>query len=274
MIRFIQEERVSRPKKKQYSLRRRKYLVLFETPLNSTNMLRIRKGVATKLKMMRSFASYIPVYDDPTKWEDRGAPNCCWLNHQMDGNGSLKVVAYLGTVVGSWGMNFGTANLLIRGLLTDDQKNGILLRRYDLSHLCGNWRCMNHRHHFVEPKSVNLQRKGCFTKPNEPCPHMPPCLVWKQEYDGNHNSPNAKRFRKCASCFKPLVKSEEEDLTAVQMTISTDESEQSYEESDKDVEEPKDGSWELDILSAEQLPVSEMEMAEDNWSETDRFWNR
>lgn len=177
MIRFVQEGRVSRPKKEQYSIARRKYQVLFETPQNSTNMPRIRRGVANRLMMMRSFTPHIPAIVDPSKWEDRGAPNCCWLYHQVDGDGSFKVNAYLGTEVGSWGMNFGTANLLIRGLLTEEQKNGILLRQYDLSHLCGNWRCMNYRHHVVEPKVVNLRRKICFTHPNEPCTHMPLCLV-------------------------------------------------------------------------------------------------
>lgn len=119
-------------------------------------MLRIRKGVANKLTMMRSFTPYIPIMVDPSEWEDRGPANCCWFNHEVEGNGSFQVNAYLGTEVGAWVMNFGTANLLVRGLLTEEQNNGILLHHYDLSHLCGNWRCMNHRHHFVESKLVNL----------------------------------------------------------------------------------------------------------------------
>ncbi|TLD26100.1 hypothetical protein E2P81_ATG07912 [Venturia nashicola] len=244
-------------------------------------MLRIRKKVAKRLEMMRSSASSIPVYTDPSKWEDRGAPHCCWLNHQVDGDGSFQVTAYLGPKVGSWYMNFGTANLLIRGLLTKKQKNGILLHNWDLSHLCGNWRCMNHRHHFVESKTDNLRRKICFRRPEEPCPHDPPCLVWKQECDGSHHSPNAKRFRKYPSCFKSLVQSKEENLTAMAVTVSTEESEQSVEESEQSidgstesVEEQQESGWELDILSVEQTPVSELEMTEDNWSEVDRFWNR
>ncbi|KAE9968864.1 hypothetical protein BLS_005631 [Venturia inaequalis] len=85
-----------------------------------------------------------------------------------------------------------------------------------------------------------------------------------------------------------MSNSKEKDLAAVEVTVSTDdleesdeeseesdeESEQSDEESEKGVEQPKDRGWELDILSVEQLPVSEMEMAVDNWAEADRFWNR
>lgn len=113
---------MSRPKKAQHCIRRRKYHIF-------RNSAQLDEHASNPQRRGQKV-------DDPSQWEDRGTLNCCWLNYQVDGDGSFQVNVCLGKDMGSWGI---------------EQKNGILLRQYDRSHLCANWCCMNHRHHFIEP---------------------------------------------------------------------------------------------------------------------------
>jgi hypothetical protein len=48
-----------------------------------------------------------------------------------------------------------------------------------LSHLCGNWPCLNPAHATVEPGSVNISRNNCFSH-RSGCAHTPQCLKDKK----------------------------------------------------------------------------------------------
>ena len=58
---------------------------------------------------------------------------------------------------------------------TEEQKRGYIEEAWHLSHLCGNWTCLNYHHFTVEPDSVNIARNSCFKHDNG-CAHNPPCL--------------------------------------------------------------------------------------------------
>ncbi|KAI9716223.1 MAG: hypothetical protein M1812_005448 [Candelaria pacifica] len=76
-------------------------------------------------------------------------------------------------------VNFGVAALLLKGLMTDVQKNGFIKERWHLSHLCGNWVCLNPSHFTVEPGPVDIGRNCCFTHRNG-CAHLPKCMKDKK----------------------------------------------------------------------------------------------
>lgn len=194
---FAQTNRVRQACAERMSLERKKEIVLFKSPENSMVMIRLRRRVLNVLAMMTPLVPPDALHVET--WDDLGLPRYCWFNHRIDSNGSLSIGAYIDSPIARWTLKFGTANLLVRGLLTDREKKGFIKEKYDLSHLGGNWRCVNHHHHIVEPKIVNLQRKACFTHVDKPCKHDPPCLIWNQEDDGTHLSPNARRFRKKSS---------------------------------------------------------------------------
>lgn len=259
---FAQTSRVRQAYVNDIILERKKEIILFESPENSMVMIRLRKRVASVLAMM---TPVVPpdVYHVET-WEDLGLPNHCWFNHRLEGDGSLSIAAYIDSSSGRWTMNFGIANLLVRGLLTDEEKRGLIKEKYDLSHLCGNWRCMNHYHHIVESKVVNLQRKACFAHVETPCTHDPPCGVYNQEYDGNHNSPNAKRFRK-NPLWRDLPIEPEEDIPALELdeleeTDKSTELQTTADDLDIDAEDLKQVSQEPDLATACRLVLSDTDM--------------
>ncbi|KAI9703193.1 MAG: hypothetical protein M1836_007758 [Candelina mexicana] len=76
-------------------------------------------------------------------------------------------------------VNFGVAALLLKNLMTDVQKAGFIEKRWHLSHLCGNWLCLNTSHFTVEPGPVNVGRNCCFTHRNG-CSHVPMCMKEKK----------------------------------------------------------------------------------------------
>lgn len=184
MARFPQSRHVSRSGLQQLCLQRRKKIVLFETSYASPLMGRMRRAVA---KLMNPISASMKT--DSQIGSGRAQDHICWLNHEVKGNGRFQVTAHLGSR-GAWAMNFGTANLLIYGLLNDTQKLGIIYERWELSHLCGNWRCMNHNHHIVESKHTNLERMSCFKDASKTCQHNPACLVYLQTNDGSYRSPH------------------------------------------------------------------------------------
>ncbi|QDS68302.1 hypothetical protein FKW77_010667 [Venturia effusa] len=231
---FSQTSRVHQGSVDHTTLERKKEIVLFESADSSMVMIRIKKRVANVLNMMTGLVH--PDALRPETWEDLGLPQYCWFNHNLDGDGSLRIGVYIDSSIGRWSMNFGTANLLVRGLLSDEEKEGIIKKGYQLSHLCGNWRCMNHQHHIVEPQKVNLERKTCFTRNDKHCKHNPPCLIWNQEDDGNHHSPNAKRFKK-HPLWRDFPLLTEEEIPVMELDASTEESISSTEELSQNIQE-------------------------------------
>ena len=72
-------------------------------------------------------------------------------------------------------INFGIVALMVKDLLTKDQKEGFVNKGWHLSHLCGNWTCCNWHHHTVEPGATNIKRNACF-RHDDGCLHQPPCM--------------------------------------------------------------------------------------------------
>lgn len=76
-------------------------------------------------------------------------------------------------------LNYGIVSKIINFKLTKQQKDGFINQGWHLSHLCGNWTCLNPRHTTVEPGKVNISRNNCFSH-RSGCLHDPPCLKeWK-----------------------------------------------------------------------------------------------
>ncbi|KAI9769352.1 MAG: hypothetical protein M1840_004053 [Geoglossum simile] len=73
-------------------------------------------------------------------------------------------------------INYGIISLMHHNRLTEVQKHGFISLGWHLSHLCGNWTCVNPAHCTVEPGSVNIGRNKCFRDKEGPCEHVPSCL--------------------------------------------------------------------------------------------------
>lgn len=73
----------------------------------------------------------------------------------------------------------GTLWIIVEGTMSPSQKYGWTFESWHLSHLCGNWRCVNPAHHTIEPGSDNQDRKNCHNgnRPHHACKHKPRCLM-------------------------------------------------------------------------------------------------
>jgi hypothetical protein len=76
-------------------------------------------------------------------------------------------------------LNFGIASKLVNHKMTKQQKDGFINKQWHLSHLCGNWTCLNPTHTTVEPGKVNIGRNNCFSHCSG-CLHHPPCMKDKK----------------------------------------------------------------------------------------------
>jgi hypothetical protein len=63
--------------------------------------------------------------------------------------------------------------------MNKQQKDGFINKQWHLSHLCGNWTCLNPAHTTVEPGNINLSRNNCFSH-RSGCLHTPPCMKDKK----------------------------------------------------------------------------------------------
>ncbi|KAF2007542.1 hypothetical protein P154DRAFT_120907 [Amniculicola lignicola CBS 123094] len=72
-------------------------------------------------------------------------------------------------------LNFGFVSMLLKDLLTEEQKLGIIQESWHCSHLCGNWTCMNVRHLTAEAGKININRNPCFRNLYGSCEHFPKC---------------------------------------------------------------------------------------------------
>ena len=59
--------------------------------------------------------------------------------------------------------------------ISKEQKEGFIQDAWNLSHLCGNWTCLNPHHFTLEPGPINVSRNRCFKHSNG-CEHSPQCL--------------------------------------------------------------------------------------------------
>lgn len=60
-------------------------------------------------------------------------------------------------------LNYGIVNKIINYTISKREADGFVNRKWHLSHLCGNWTCLNPRHTCVEEGRVNAERNGCFS---------------------------------------------------------------------------------------------------------------
>ncbi|PVI06463.1 hypothetical protein DM02DRAFT_422715 [Periconia macrospinosa] len=78
-------------------------------------------------------------------------------------------------------LNLGVINLLVNNRLSDRDIDGLVNDWWHVSHLCGNWRCVNVEHIIAEPGHVNVNRNRCLRPGKggrvEVCLHVPRCLV-------------------------------------------------------------------------------------------------
>src|SRR6266536_2788261 len=76
-------------------------------------------------------------------------------------------------------LNYGIASKLANHKMNKQQKDGFINKQWHLSHLCGNWTCLNPAHTTVEPGNINLSRNNCFSH-RSGCLHTPPCMKDKK----------------------------------------------------------------------------------------------
>lgn len=76
-------------------------------------------------------------------------------------------------------VNFGIVAKLVSRKITQRQKDGFITQGWHLSHLCGNWTCLNPEHMTVEKGSINAARNTCFSHRGG-CRHSPPCMKEKK----------------------------------------------------------------------------------------------
>lgn len=72
-------------------------------------------------------------------------------------------------------LNYGICAKLVNGGMNKQQRDGWLNRKWHLSHLCGNWSCVNPEHATVESCGTNVGRNTCFSH-RDGCVHTPKCL--------------------------------------------------------------------------------------------------
>jgi hypothetical protein len=163
------------------TLKERKEIVLFHTPPQiQQNLLKQTDRILNATISRRDCVSSIGKYKC---WLYRGCPS--------QRNGRIVVKAYY-FPRSTWALQYGIAVLRFRfkkDVLTEAQKQGIIHEGWHLSHLCGNWRCLNSRHFTVEPADVNLSRNGCFNDRNcqthswKGSSDFPRCMIQHHVYE-------------------------------------------------------------------------------------------
>jgi hypothetical protein len=76
-------------------------------------------------------------------------------------------------------LNYGIVHKLVNYKMNKQQKDGFINKQWHLSHLCGNWTCLNPGHTTVEPGSINIKRNNCFSH-RSGCSHDPKCMKEKK----------------------------------------------------------------------------------------------
>ncbi|KAF2433051.1 hypothetical protein EJ08DRAFT_695075 [Tothia fuscella] len=119
----------------------------------------------------------------------RQKPDSCWVHVgwsrskklQQSQRPGIRKTEYISTAAqieyhNSYAMQSGLARLLVKNLLTEEQKQGIINHAWHLIHLCGEMRCLNVGHFTVEPGATNQSRKICMRE--RKChSHTPPCWM-------------------------------------------------------------------------------------------------
>jgi hypothetical protein len=133
---------------------------------------------------------------DPFREDDE-----CWLHPspppaQVAANGTIRPCGKLQKTF-TWQdcqgkhsiiLNYGIVSKLVFHKMTKQQKDGFITKQWHLSHLCGNWTCLNPAHTTVEPGAVNISRNNCFSH-RCGCPHSPKCMKERKIALGTDGKP-------------------------------------------------------------------------------------
>ena len=156
-------------------------LVMAERSLTPDEYLRWRKRHALyrlshseteKLnRWVRGYWDTIPNRENDTCWL------CPHWKLPSGRKGRISKKVYFRTSTGGHrvSFNFGIIALLVKGRLRNSHKKMIIKESWELSHLCGNWTCLNPGHFTIESGSVNKSRKTCFRQ--YWCDHSLPCKI-------------------------------------------------------------------------------------------------
>ncbi|ESZ94503.1 hypothetical protein SBOR_5116 [Sclerotinia borealis F-4128] len=85
-------------------------------------------------------------------------------------------------------LNFGIVSKILFHTISKLQKDGFINKKWHLSHLCGNWTCLNPNHTTVEPGNDNISRNNCFSHRGG-CLHNPNCMKEKKVNLGANGIP-------------------------------------------------------------------------------------
>lgn len=91
------------------------------------------------------------------------------------------------------------------GTLNKELIDLIVNGRWQNSHVCGNWTCLNTNHVFTEPTHILQSRHSCFKEVNALCSHEPRCmryLSWMKRLFENPAQRHTRRFKRQASILK------------------------------------------------------------------------
>lgn len=156
---FTFQSTQTRSDQRSQNLKNRKCAILMNTPVHTYQQMQMK--VARK-----------------TKGTDCIDAKQCWLKNSPTRSEIIanRVCVRIPGGEGSWDMHFGIASMLIHDLLTEKQKHGIIHKQWELSHLCGNWRCLNHNHYTLEDNATNKSRNRCFNQ-RHCTKHHPRCMV-------------------------------------------------------------------------------------------------
>lgn len=149
---------------------RKRIIVSFNRPQRLTTSM--------KLWVSKTHALLDPFREDDACWFHPSPPPA-----RVGVNGTLRPYGKLQKSF-SWQdrkgkhsivLNYGVVSKLVFHKMTKQQKDGFINKQWHLSHLCGNWTCLNSAHTTVEPGSVNISRNNCFSH-RSGCSHTPPCM--------------------------------------------------------------------------------------------------
>lgn len=73
-------------------------------------------------------------------------------------------------------LNVLLVKMLLEDKLSREHIDGFVNEAWHVSHLCGNWTCLNTEHVVLEHGSINSKRNSCFRVVDGPCSHIPKCM--------------------------------------------------------------------------------------------------
>jgi hypothetical protein len=189
-----QKQPLSRYKYLRYKIELQKPLTLEERKdiVLSFDFPRIQKSLLKQMNKLLEQTISISDRNDPIQNRK------CWIFPREPRSVTRRIVvrAHFHTKH-KWDLQFGLAALRLYGKrdrLTHQQKEGLKSRPpWELSHLCGNWRCLNSDHFTVEHRDINASRNKCFRRKecaghfDPDVDYIPPCMIHHHIYKSENS---------------------------------------------------------------------------------------